>query len=572
VAHADAYRKLTDATSSSLSLFASRAFLSEKTDQHGSGGSRDRSFSSSSSRIGQPAAQQQQPQQQQQQHRRLQTSFFGDILSFFLNLFTFSFKTCRSIGDGNYETREGLDLISYFIGITIQGEKSGACTCTVDCDAGGGGGGVGNGAVGQVCNTDNDCTNPFVCKSRVCLASSDCNILKHQEGDPFTTDRITLVFVGSAFTNDQSFIDAVVNNYNTMKTFEYFAEDIPMLNVMYVLPSEGQKTGYCFQPCGGIDRLLCCNTNDAKSLSSRCFSSNDNVQTLVLHNNVTYGGAGYPGANVATASLASIGPKILVHELGHSLFELGDEYVEGSATSSFSANCADAGCSKWSDLIGRSIAGYNPVGCISGVCERGLYHVGEKSIMDQLTLQPGAVNARFACCAYLSLTKSTPAYCRKFDFTPGALLAYCRDNDYQNLGEETYALTQGRVVVESTVFSIAIAAASSSNLNPLITITREAVVRRPVANRGIVFFPSLAAAAPGRVIVLEYKLARAKSSTRLFVSATTTVSVPLSSSGGADFSLTTPDSVRLDTNFIQIVVEANVADVEYATAELVVIQ
>jgi hypothetical protein len=70
--------------------------------------------------------------------------------------------------------------------------------------------------------------------------------------------------------------------------------------------------------------------------------------------------------------------------------------------------------------------------------------------------------------------------------------------------------------------------------------------------------------------VLEYKLASAATSTRLLVSATAEVHLPLLSSSTTS-ATTTPDSVRLDANFIQVEVVANVDDVEYATAELVVV-
>jgi IgA Peptidase M64 len=480
----------------------------------------------------------------QQHHRRL---FLNGIFEFFFSVLSSSLKTCRKVGD-SFETRERLDIFSYLIAITIGGEKAGPCEGSSDRK------------VGQVCGSDGDCIGSGVCRSGVCLASKDCNFLIHTPGDPFDQDRIVLIFVGSAFTSHEQFTNAVINNFNVLKGFEFFAEDVRQYHAMYVLPSDGQRSGICTQPCDGIDRLLCCDVLKSKALSDLCFSSTTNVQTLVLHNSNVYGGAGYPTDNIATATIISIGPRILVHEVGHSLLSFGDEYTDGTSTNAL-ANCDNLGCSKWSDLIPRTISGYNKVGCISGKCAGGRYYVGERSYMEDLTFPIGAVNARFSCCAYLSLTKSTPSYGNKFEFTSGALLSYCRDNDYQGFGRDTYTRTQGRIAVESTLFTISI---PDNNADPIVT--RDAVVRRPEPNRGIVFFPSLKEAF-GRVIVLEYKLSNSNSSTRLFLGATTRVHVPLPST--TDNNVTIPDDIRIDTNFLQIEVESNLADIEFATVELV---
>lgn len=107
---------------------------------------------------------------------------------------------------------------------------------------------------------------------------------------------------------------------------------------------------------------------------------------------------------MATTSIHQLGPKVAVHEMGHSLFELGkfdiginlkekvdmglisinslstgDEYSTGHFTDS-SANCDVEGCSKWADLNEHVGGGL----CIERGCKNGSYFVGERSFMQFL--------------------------------------------------------------------------------------------------------------------------------------------------------------------------------------------
>lgn len=73
-----------------------------------------------------------------------------------------------------------------------------------------------------------------------------------------------------------------------------------------------------------------------------------------------------------------------IHELGHSQFELVDEYSTGSGTS---VNCHSTNtCDKWSDMIGNQVvaAAYGTVGCQSG-CSGDNYFVGQVSFMEYLS-------------------------------------------------------------------------------------------------------------------------------------------------------------------------------------------
>jgi hypothetical protein len=83
--------------------------------------------------------------------------------------------------------------------------------------------------------------------------------------------------------------------------------------------------------------------------SSNQLASGINANTNVIENSKEYGGGGYRYANMATTSLHDLGLTVTIHKLGHSLFELADEY-SSSPFGLNSPNCATAGCSKWSDL------------------------------------------------------------------------------------------------------------------------------------------------------------------------------------------------------------------------------
>jgi hypothetical protein len=128
-----------------------------------------------------------------------------------------------------------------------------------------------------------------------------------------------------------------------------------------------------------------------------------------VHNDKKYGGAGYRGLGIATISTHISLPKIAIHELGHSLFDLGDESIEGDGTSDNSPNCDVKECSKWKDLIGK-----DSVDCISNKCKEGKFYVGKVSIMEYLDKNFEEVNERITCCVYKRETLIYPTYCNKF--------------------------------------------------------------------------------------------------------------------------------------------------------------
>lgn len=79
--------------------------------------------------------------------------------------------------------------------------------------------------------------------------------------------------------------------------------------------------------CGGTERLLCVNTAKAKQYAAQ---APDVDQVLALGNATKYGGAGYPSEEVATSAGGNEqSGQIVVHEFGHSIGDLADEYDYG---------------------------------------------------------------------------------------------------------------------------------------------------------------------------------------------------------------------------------------------------
>lgn len=79
--------------------------------------------------------------------------------------------------------------------------------------------------------------------------------------------------------------------------------------------------------CNGIERLLCVNTTKARNAA---LSAPQVDQVLAIANSTKYGGAGYPGNDMATFSGGNGSAlEIARHEFGHSFADLADEYDYG---------------------------------------------------------------------------------------------------------------------------------------------------------------------------------------------------------------------------------------------------
>ena len=85
-------------------------------------------------------------------------------------------------------------------------------------------------------------------------------------------------------------------------------------------------------------------------------------QPVILVNTSEYGGAGGP---YATSSTGTSADEIVIHELGHSLFDLKDEYYPGDALAGEAINMTqetNTSLVKWKNWIGTSGVGIYPYG------------------------------------------------------------------------------------------------------------------------------------------------------------------------------------------------------------------
>ncbi|WP_339896256.1 M64 family metallopeptidase [uncultured Algibacter sp.] len=85
-------------------------------------------------------------------------------------------------------------------------------------------------------------------------------------------------------------------------------------------------------------------------------------QPIIIVNSLEYGGSGGP---YATSSTGTSGDEIIIHEIGHSLFNLKDEYYPGDALAAEAINMTqeiNTNDVRWKNWIGTSGVGIYPYG------------------------------------------------------------------------------------------------------------------------------------------------------------------------------------------------------------------
>jgi len=278
---------------------------------------------------------------------------------------------------------------------------------------------------GKLCLSNSQCASNYCDPTtNICYETAQCKAIKHDERTEFDENHAIIIFVGSGFTNLNDWAAKVDSTYSVFENYDFFKAGVTQFSSFYV--NEVQNP-FCNFGCGGIDRLLCCNINTARSIANSCFPAVAAVQTVIVHNDVKYGGAGYISQNVATVSIHPSAPLVAVHELGHSFFDFFDEYSYISSTPSSAYNCdIGAGCPKWNDMI----ADYPNI-CSSKGCAGNNYNVGESnSFMKALNYNVGPVLTRYTCCTYYALTGTIPPYCNGFIDKGMGLYAYCGSSGY----------------------------------------------------------------------------------------------------------------------------------------------
>jgi hypothetical protein len=161
-----------------------------------------------------------------------------------------------------------------------------------------------------------------------------------RDGD---ANRVGLVFVGDGYTQGQ--LGLYADHVDSLAA-EYFAREpnttyAPLFNV-YRIDVVSNESGVDHDPvegifrdtaldmgfwCNGIERLLCVDVGKAKA-----FAANAPRADLVaaIANSEMYGGAGYIQSDLATAAAANFwASEVFLHEFGHALGDLADEYDYG---------------------------------------------------------------------------------------------------------------------------------------------------------------------------------------------------------------------------------------------------
>lgn len=226
-------------------------------------------------------------------------------------------------------------------------------------------------------------------------------------------NRVDLVFVGDGYTaNDMSAYHAhTAAIRNELFGYEPFTSYEPYFRV-HEIEVISNESGVSNDPavgiirdtalgmsywCNGIERLLCVNVNSAYFYAN---AAPDVDQVIAVANSSKYGGAGYPSSDLGTVAGAnSFAADITIHELGHSLGNLADEYDYGGpvdwpggepGTANVSTYQASEMLSlgvKWASWIGASDTRFDgPVSTYEGAnySVNGIYRPTPNSMMRAL--------------------------------------------------------------------------------------------------------------------------------------------------------------------------------------------
>lgn len=226
---------------------------------------------------------------------------------------------------------------------------------------------------------------------------------------------INIVFVPSGFGDElDHFEEQVREHWQGVSNYAPFSDDVRNLNVWVVKRS---SSSYC-EFKSKNERVLSCSGPRALAHATSCVPSSKNRQIVVIHNSPVHGGS---GGSIASATTTARSPQVIVHEIGHSLFGLADEYtVDGHANG---PNCSSkkADCSAWRDLIDAGLAT-----CEAG-CPGNTKLTNASNIMRALH-EPsfGAVNERLICCKFKKMTGAYPGFCEPYTNIGKGLDAFCK--------------------------------------------------------------------------------------------------------------------------------------------------
>ena len=235
-------------------------------------------------------------------------------------------------------------------------------------------------------------------------------------------NRVDIVMVGDGYTaGEQDLFHANATTvFNSMFSYEPFTsyESYFRISQIEVIsqesgvdndPSQGINRNTALDMsywCGNTERLLCVSVGKAYAAAS---AAPDIDQVIAIANSSKYGGAGYPSNNLGTtAGSNSAAAEIAIHELGHSLGDLADEYTYGGDVtySGSELNPVDVSIynraqqlaqpTKWYRWMDTSMTGFdNPISTYEGgnYSQFGVFRPSNNSMMRSLARPFNLVSA-----------------------------------------------------------------------------------------------------------------------------------------------------------------------------------
>ncbi|MFG0299986.1 MAG: M64 family metallopeptidase [Phycisphaerales bacterium JB047] len=227
-------------------------------------------------------------------------------------------------------------------------------------------------------------------------------------------NRVDFVIVGDGYTASEQAqfhtdATAIANNFFRYEPFISYEPYFRITQIEVVSlesgvdndPNQGVSRNTALDMaywCGGTERLLCVNVSKAYTAAA---SAPDIDQVIAIANSSKYGGAGYPSSNLGTAAgQNSAAVEIAIHEMGHSLGDLADEYTYGGPTNYSGNEPSDANVSiydrdeqldqqrKWWQWMDASVSGFDgPVNTYEGgnYSASGIYRASNNSMMRSLS-------------------------------------------------------------------------------------------------------------------------------------------------------------------------------------------
>ncbi len=167
-----------------------------------------------------------------------------------------------------------------------------------------------------------------------------------------STGTLNITFIGHGYTSSDTtlFHDDVIRFAQKLATFSPFTQYLDHIVFYYVNSTTSLGCTY-------TGTLITCDSALAESIVQASGAPHDRI--IILVKNATYGG----GEGVIPVVFnGTDGPALFVHEFGHSLSELSDEYIKNDAAQRTDRNCYPGTPPNpaWSGIV--NAGDYNP-GC-----------------------------------------------------------------------------------------------------------------------------------------------------------------------------------------------------------------